>query len=139
MPSLGLYIKEVNYGTQLALNKKQEICFMTLSQEKMPSEIIRGKKHWKCTHSSVLLFSKFQTSHLCNVDCCGKWHWWLFRKCKKFSTIHHGYKECYAISQFLQSLSENKKVGNNQKNVKLEHTRGFSITAKKFTDRISSG
>ena len=32
--SLGLYMKEVNYGTQLVLNNKQEIYFMTLSQEK---------------------------------------------------------------------------------------------------------
>lgn len=33
VPSLGLYMKEVNYGSQLVLNNKQEIYFMTLSQE----------------------------------------------------------------------------------------------------------
>ena len=33
-PSLELCMKEVNYGTQLVLNNKQKIYFMTLSQDK---------------------------------------------------------------------------------------------------------
>lgn len=35
LPSLGLYMKKVNYGTQLVLNNKWEVYFMTLSQEKI--------------------------------------------------------------------------------------------------------
>ena len=61
-------MKEVNYGTQLVLNNKQKIYFMTLSQDKkMASEIIHEREH--CFNVNFL---KFQTKHFCNVNHCRK-------------------------------------------------------------------